>query len=255
MNEIFSLDGKTALVTGASSGLGRQFAKILAAAGANVIALARRLEPLEELRTEIANDGGRALAVCADVTDLSALRKAFETAEQHFGTVTIVVNNAGVSRPAALRSTPEKDWDAVFDANLKAVWQVATEASRRMNKNGEGGSIINIASILAFGAAKALGPYMASKAGVVQLTRAMALEWASDNIRVNAIAPGYFPTEMTGNFFSTPKGLEMIERIPQLRIGDPAELNGPLLLLASDASSYMTGSVITVDGGHLCHTL
>jgi NAD(P)-dependent dehydrogenase (short-subunit alcohol dehydrogenase family) len=255
MNNLFSLDGKTVLVTGASSGLGRQFAKTLAAAGANVVAVARRRERLDELREEITAAGGRALGVCADVTDSRSVRSIFDEAERQFGVVSVVINNAGISRPAPLRSALEEDWDAVIEANLKAVWLVAAEASRRMVDENQGGSIVNIASILAFGAAKALGPYMASKAGVVQLTRSMALEWASDNIRVNAIAPGYFPTEMTGTFFSTPKGLEMIERIPQRRIGDPVDLNGPLLLLASDASSYMTGSVITVDGGHLCHSL
>jgi NAD(P)-dependent dehydrogenase (short-subunit alcohol dehydrogenase family) len=255
MNNLFSLDGKTVLVTGASSGLGRQFAKTLAAAGANVVAVARRRERLDELCSEITAAGGRALGLCADVTDVRAVRRAFDEAERQFGVVSVVINNAGISRPAPLRSTSEEDWGAVIEANLKAVWLVAAEASRRMVNKNQGGSIINIASILAFGAAKALGPYMASKAGVVQLTRSMALEWAGDNIRVNAIAPGYFPTEMTGNFFSTPKGLEMIARIPQRRIGDPTDLNGPLLLLASDASSYMTGSVVTVDGGHLCHSL
>ena len=255
MNNLFSLDGKTVLVTGASSGLGRQFAKTLAAAGANVVAVARRRERLDELCNEITAAGGRALGLRADVTDVRAVRRAFDEAERQFGVVSVVINNAGISRPAPLRSTSEEDWDAVIEANLKAVWLVATEASRRMVNKNQGGSIINIASILAFGAAKALGPYMASKAGVVQLTRSMALEWAGDNIRVNAIAPGYFPTEMTGNFFSTPKGLEMIARIPQRRIGDPTDLDGPLLLLASDASSYMTGSVVTVDGGHLCHAL
>ncbi len=255
MQNLFSLDGKTVLLTGASSGLGRQFAKVLAAAGANVVAIARRREPLERLCDEIVDSGGRALPICADVSDMPAVRNAFDEAERHYGTVTVVVNNAGISRPAALRAASEADWDATFNVNLKAVWQIASEAAERMVKNREPGAIINVASILAFGPAKLLGPYMASKAAVVQLTRAMALEWASDKIRANAIAPGYFPTEMTGNFFSTPKGAEMIRRIPQRRVGDPADLAGPLLLLASDASAYMTGSVITVDGGHLCRTL
>jgi NAD(P)-dependent dehydrogenase (short-subunit alcohol dehydrogenase family) len=195
------------------------------------------------------------LAAKLDVTDPSSLHVVFDQAERQFGIVTILVNNAGVSRAGLLLNLKEEDWDPVMDTNLKAVWMVGREAAVRMAATNKPGTIINIASLLAFGTGKSLGSYMAAKAGVIHLTRSMALEWAPLNIRVNAIAPGYFPTEMTGNYFATPKGREMIGRIPQQRVGVIQELAGPLLLLASDASSYMTGSVLTVDGGHLCSSL
>jgi NAD(P)-dependent dehydrogenase (short-subunit alcohol dehydrogenase family) len=251
----FDLTGKTALVTGASSGFGWHFTKVLAAAGANVIAAARRFERVEQLCQEISMQGYSACPVAMDVTNSDSVASAFDVAEKQFGTVNLVINNAGISRAANLLNTPVEDWDAVMDTNLKAVWSVAREAVARMKAADVDGSIINIASILAYGTGKALGPYMAAKAGVVHLTHSMALEWASLGVRVNAIAPGYFPTEMSGDYFLSPQGKEMIERIPQQRVGGIDELSGPLLLLASDASSYMTGSVLTVDGGHLCMSL
>lgn len=255
MLDSFHLDGRVALVTGASSGFGHYFAKILAEAGARVVAGARRMDRLDHLCEEIRAAGGEACAAELDVTDGDSIEAAFATAESEFGTVQILVNNAGISRGAFLADSSEEDWDAVIDTNLKSVWRVARQAARRMREAGLPGSVINIASILAFGTGKTLGSYMAAKAGVVHLTRAMALEWADLSIRANALAPGYFPTEMSGDFFETARGREMIERIPQKRVGYVEELAGPLLLLASDASSYMTGSVITVDGGHLCQTL
>jgi len=255
MTNLFDLKGRTALVTGASSGFGWHFAKVLAGAGANVVAGARRAEKVHLLRDEITQLGGRALSTALDVTDSGSIQAAFDLAEKYYGTVTILVNNAGISRAGFLLDLSEDDWDAVLNTNLKAVWMVAREAARRMSVARLPGAIINISSLLAFGTSKSLGSYMASKAGVIQLTRSMALEWASRNIRVNAIAPGYFPTEMSGNYFATEKGKEMVARIPQKRVGAINELTGPLLLLASDASSYMTGSVITVDGGHLCAPL
>jgi NAD(P)-dependent dehydrogenase (short-subunit alcohol dehydrogenase family) len=253
--QAFDLSGRVALVTGASSGLGAEFARALATAGARVVVCARRTDRLTALVEEIQAAGGEALAIAMDVTEVASVVAAFEAAEQKFGVVQILVNNAGISRGGLLKDLSEEDWDAVLETNLKSVWRVAREAANRMSAGSVGGSIINISSLLAFGTSKMLGSYMASKVGVVQLTRAMALEWADSGVRVNALAPGYFPTEMTGNYFSTPQGKAMIERIPQKRVGDPAELCGPLLLLASDASSYMTGSVITVDGGHLCQSL
>lgn len=255
MTNLFDLQGRTALVTGASSGFGWHFAQVLADAGANVVVAARRTDRLIQLCGKISELGGNAFTTELDVTDTVSVREAFDAAEQRFGTVSILVNNAGISRAGLLLDLKEQDWDAVLDTNLKAVWIVAREAAVRMAAAEKAGTIINIASLLAFGAGKSLGSYMAAKAGVIHLTRAMALEWAALNIRVNAIAPGYFPTEMTGNYFATAKGLEMIARIPQQRVGAVHELGGPLLLLASDASSYMTGSVITVDGGHLCTAL
>lgn len=255
MINLFDLQGRTALVTGASSGFGWHFAQVLAGAGANVVVGARRSERLDQLCGKISEQGGSAFATKLDVTDAGSVRAAFDIAEQRFGTVTILVNNAGISRAGLLINLQERDWDAVLDTNLKAVWIVAREATVRMAAAEKAGTIINIASLLAFGTGKSLGSYMAAKAGVIHLTRSMALEWAPLKIRVNAIAPGYFPTEMTGNYFATAKGREMIDRIPQQRVGAVQELGGPLLLLASDASSYMTGSVLTVDGGHLCMSL
>jgi NAD(P)-dependent dehydrogenase (short-subunit alcohol dehydrogenase family) len=255
LQPLFDLTGKTALVTGASSGFGWHFSRVLAGAGAKVLAGARRTDRLEELCREIGANGGIAHPASLDVTHKSSIRQAFDVAEAELGTVDILVNNAGISRSGLLLNLAEDDWDAVLNTNLKAVWQVAREAAARMRIASCSGSIINVASILAFGTGKGLGSYMAAKAGVVQLTRAMALEWATMNIRVNALAPGYFPTEISGNFFATPMGQEMIGRIPQQRVGDINELTGPLLMLASDASSYMTGSILTVDGGHLCTSL
>jgi NAD(P)-dependent dehydrogenase (short-subunit alcohol dehydrogenase family) len=253
--QAFDLTGRIALVTGASSGLGAEFARVLAAAGAQVVIGARRSDKLEALAEEIRANGDTALAVAMDVTQADSIAKAFDRAEQEFGVVQVLVNNAGVSQGGFLTELSEEAWDAVLDTNLKAVWRVAREGAKRMQATATSGSIINISSVLAFGTGKTLGSYMAAKAGVVQLTRAMALEWADSHIRVNALAPGYFPTEMSGDFFTTDKGRAMISRIPQQRVGDPAELGGPLLLLASDASSYMTGSIVTVDGGHLCQSM
>ena len=190
-----------------------------------------------------------------DVTESDSIVAAFDFAEQSFGSVSILVNNAGISGPGQLINYSEEKWDAVTDTNLKAVWRVAQVAAQRMVSARVSGSIVNIASVLAYGCGNALGPYMASKAGVVHLTHAMALEWASRNIRVNALAPGYFPTEMTAGYLDAEQGKQMMARIPQGRFGKLDELNGPLLLLASDASSYMTGSVITVDGGQLTQSL
>jgi 3-oxoacyl-[acyl-carrier protein] reductase len=193
MQKLFDLNGKTALVTGASSGLGWAFAQALAAAGASVVVGARRADRLKELCDEIEANGGLARTVELDVTDVGSISGAFDAAESSFGVVDVVVNNAGIRRAGNLLRMEASDWDSILDTNLKAVWQVAAEATRRMVAAEHAGSIINIASVLAFGTGKSLGPYMASKAGVVHLTRSMALEWAGKNVRINALAPGYFP--------------------------------------------------------------
>jgi NAD(P)-dependent dehydrogenase (short-subunit alcohol dehydrogenase family) len=246
----FSLQGRTALVTGASSGLGWHFAQVLSRAGAKVVLAARRLDRLQSLAGEIEGEGGKALAVALDVTDPTSVKTAFEAAGA-LGPVTILVNNAGVPSGSFFTKTSEEEWRSVLAVNLDGVFRVGQEAARRMVAHGAGGSIINIASILGFGAIKTLSAYAASKAAVVSLTKSMALELARDKIRVNALAPGYFSTEINDTFLASETGKRLLAGVPMRRAGDLKELDGPLLLLASDAGSFMTGSVITVDGGHL----
>jgi NAD(P)-dependent dehydrogenase (short-subunit alcohol dehydrogenase family) len=256
MEQIFRLDGKTAFVTGAGSGLGRHFALVLAAAGARVVIGGRREDKLKETAQLVEQAGGTVIYGPLDVCQPASIAAAVDAAEENFGGVDILVNNAGVSGFASLADCDEDNWDSIFDTNLKAVWLVSRELVRRNAAREDGRlSIINIASILATATKVGLGPYMASKAGVEQLTQAMVVEWAAQGVRANAIAPGYFPSEMTEGLFDTPEGREMQERIPLGRTGQLHEISGPLLLLASDASSYMNGSVIAVDGGHLCRTL
>jgi NAD(P)-dependent dehydrogenase (short-subunit alcohol dehydrogenase family) len=247
---IFSLVGKTALVTGASSGLGRHFARVLAAAGAQVVVGARRLDRLQQLEAEIRAGGGKAWAVALDVTDRASVVRAFDAVEASAGPVTILVNNAGVPSSSFFLKTSEQHWRDVMQVNLDGVFRVGQEGAQRMAEKRSGGSIINIASILGFGAIKSLSTYAASKAAVVSLTKSMALELARDGIRVNAIAPGYFSTEFNDAFLAGEAGKRLLARVPMGRAGELQELDGALILLASDAGAFMTGSVITVDGGH-----
>ena len=247
----FDLNGLSALVTGASSGLGRHFARTLAAHGASVALAARRIERLEALASEIREVGGVAHAVRMDVTDARSVQAGLDAVEDVLGVPDILVNNSGIARPATTLEVTEDDWAGVVGTNLEGAWRVAQGTARRMVDAERPGTIINVLSILAFGVARGLGSYAASKAGLLQLTRTMAMELARHGVRVNAIAPGYVFTEMNREFFESDAGVAMTKRIPQRRIGDPSELDGALLLLASDASSYMTGSTIVVDGGHL----
>ena len=249
--ELLSLAGKAALVTGASSGFGRHFARVLAAAGAKVALAARRLEVLEELASEIRRRGGEAVAVAIDVTDRASVAKACAAAEAALGPITILVNNAGIPSGAFFTRTTEEEWRNVMSVNLDGVFRVGQEGARRMAANRSGGSIINIASLLGFGVIKGLSTYSATKAAVISLTKSMALELARDKIRVNALAPGYFATEFNVDYLASEAGKRMISRVPMARAGAVEELDGPLLLLASDAGRFMTGSVVTVDGGHL----
>ena len=249
------LDGRTALVTGASSGLGRHFACILAAHGASVALAARRIERIEALAGEIRDAGSAAHPVRMDVTDAQSVEDGLDSAQDALGAPDILVNNSGIARPASTLDVTEDDWAGVIGTNLEGAWRVAQGTARRMVDTGRPGVIINVLSILAFGVAGGLGPYAASKAGLLQLTRTMAMELARHRVRVNAIAPGYVLTEMNREYFASEAGQAMTKRIPQRRIGDPSELDGALLLLASDASSYMTGSTIVVDGGHLVSSL
>jgi NAD(P)-dependent dehydrogenase (short-subunit alcohol dehydrogenase family) len=251
--KLFDLSGKHALITGASSGLGRHFAGALAGAGAVLSLGARRADALAETVRTVGVD--RAQGLVMDVTDAASIERAFDDAEARFGPVTVLINNAGVTVTRAAIDIDEKAWDQVLDTNLKGVWLAAQTAARRMVKNGTGGSIVNIASILGLRVAGGLAPYAVSKAGVVQLTKSLALEWVRHKIRVNALAPGYIETELNDAFFATEAGQALVKRIPQRRLGSANELDGPLLLLASDAGSYMTGSVVAVDGGHLVSSL
>ena len=251
----FDLSGRAALVTGASSGLGRQFARTLAAHGASVALAARRIGRLEAAACEIRETGGIAHPVRMDVTDARSVGHALDTVREVLGTPDILVNNSGIARPASTLDVTEDDWAAVVGTNLDGAWRVARETAQRMVDTGRPGTIVNVLSALAFRVAGGLGPYAASKAGLLQLTRTMALELARHRVRVNAIAPGYVLTEMNREYFASAAGAAATKRIPQRRIGDPSDLDGALLLLASDASSYMTGSTIVVDGGHLVSSL
>ncbi len=247
----FNLTGKVVLVTGASSGFGEHFAHVLSTAGARVIVGARRKDRLQKLVADIDASGGKALAIAMDVTDADSVAAAFDQAEAAFGTVTVLINNAGVAAPKTVHKTTETDWDFVVDTNLKGAWLVAAEAARRMVSAGTPGVIVNIASVLGLATSTGHGIYSASKAGVIQLTKHMALELARKNIRSNAICPGYFKTEMNGEYFESDAGKAYIESTPTGRLGLMEEMDGPLLLLASDAGSFINGAVIPVDGGHL----
>jgi NAD(P)-dependent dehydrogenase (short-subunit alcohol dehydrogenase family) len=224
---------------------------VLAAAGASVTVAARRETALAETVASIAASGGKAQAVRMDVTDASSIERGFAEAEAGFGPVRVVINNAGITMTRAALEVAERDWAGILDTNLKGSWLVAQHAARRLIHHGSGGSIVNIASILGLRVAGGVSPYAVSKAGVLQMTKALALEWARHRIRVNALAPGYIETDLNDDFFSSDAGKALIRRIPQRRLGEATELDGPLLLLASDAGSYMTGSVVAVDGGHL----
>lgn len=247
-NGLFDLTGKRALVTGASGGLGAHFAAVLARAGAEVILAARRVDALAEVAASL---GGSASTVALDVTDAEGVSAAIAGV----GPLDILINNAGIVRSNPALDQTIEDWDAVLDTNLKGMFLVAQAVGRSMRDTKRGGSIVNVASILGFRQAGGVLPYAVSKAGVIQMTKSLALEVARFGIRVNALAPGYLSTDLNREFFESPPGLEMIRRIPQRRLGQLEDLDGPLLLLASDASRYMNGSTLVVDGGHLVSTL
>jgi NAD(P)-dependent dehydrogenase (short-subunit alcohol dehydrogenase family) len=255
MNDLFSLTGKVALITGASSGLGRHFAVTLAKAGASVAVVARRKEKLFEVVDEINALNGRAYATSMDVSDRASVCAAIEEITRELGTVDIAVNNAGVTDTKRPLEYTDDDWQAIVGTNLSGAWIVMQEAARSMIAANISGSIINITSILAERVAGGVGPYSASKAGLKHLTRAFALEMARHNIRVNSIAPGYIATELNRDFLVSEAGEKLKTRIPARRFGDCEDLDGALLLLASRAGRYMSGSEIVVDGAHLCSSL
>lgn len=250
------LVGKTALVTGATGGLGEHLAHVLARAGATVFVSGRREERLHAVVDAILAAGGAAVPLTLDVTDAQSVARAFAKADTEADGIDILVNNAGVSHEThSVLDITEAEWDTTIDTNLKGPWLVARAFAHRRVARAEPGTIINIASILGKRVTGGVAAYTASKAGLIQLTKSLALELARYRIRVNAIAPGYFETDINAGFFETDAGKAMIKRIPQRRVGRLADLDGPTLLLASDASAYMTGSVIDVDGGHLVSSL
>lgn len=246
----FSLQGKLILVTGASSGLGRHFAKLVSQAGARVVVAARRVDKLSSLVSDIKGGGGTAWPLRLDVTDSASVKTCFDELA-FLGDIDVVINNAGVTVTKSLLDQSEKDFDDVLDTNLKGCWLVATEAARRMKEAARPGNIINIASILGERVAGGVAPYAISKAAVIQATKSMALELARYNIRVNALMPGYVITELNQNFLTSEVGDKLRMRIPSRQFCRLEDLNGPLLLLASDAGQGMSGSCIAVDRTHL----
>ena len=245
--QLFDITGRVALVTGASSGLGAHFAQTLAENGARLVLVARRADRLEALKKTIEAAGGHAIAVEADVLDRAAMARAFDAAEKAFGTVTILINNAGVGHADRVHEMPEETWRRVLGTNLDAVHYWAQEAARRMIAAKKQGAIVNIASILGFAVSKGVAAYSVAKAGVVQLTRALALELSFRGVRVNAIAPGFFATEINDEYLKSKP--ELARSIPAGRIGETRDLDGALLLLVSDAGRFIAGTTVVVDGG------
>jgi len=256
MADRFDLTGRIALVTGASSGLGKHFAGVLSAAGAKVVLAARRTERLEALAAEIEAKGGEALAVSMDVTKADTIQAALEATIARFGEpADVIVNNSGLSREGFFTVMDEDDFDLVMDTNTKGVWLVARAFAGALVKAGKTGSMINIASVAGKRVGYTMAAYCASKAACEHMTRAMAIEMARYGVRVNAIAPGYFETEINDTFLASEEGQKMRKRIPMRRFGEYEELSGPLLLLASEAGGFMTGSTVVVDGGHMWGSL
>ncbi len=244
-DQLFSVRGKTIAVTGGSSGLGLRMVQVLVSQGARVVSISRT-----HAGESICPSGGEVLEIMADVTHPDEIVRAFDEAETRFGPITTLFNNAGVAHMARALDTTREMLEHIFEVNVAGAFFVAQEAARRMITQGQGGSIVNITSILGERPQKGAAAYSMSKACVSQMTRALALEWASHDIRVNAISPGWFPTRINEEQLQGPAGGYLKGRNPMRRLGDPQDLDGVVLMLASDASRYMTGSIITVDGGH-----
>jgi len=245
---MFDLTGRIVLITGASSGFGAHFAEVLGRANAHLYLAARRTQQLERIAAGLPEAIRPRVSILAmDVSNAESVQHALASVKE----LDVVVNNAGVVRNAAALEQSESDWDSVLDTNLKGSFLVSQAAGRIMAAQGRGGAIINIASILGIRQSSTVLPYAVSKAGLIQMTKVLALELARFDIRVNALAPGYFHTQLNDAFWRSPAGEALVRRIPQRRLGQLADLDGPLLLLASEASRYMTGAVLAVDGGHL----
>ncbi len=249
VQDMFNLSGQVALVTGASSGLGARFAKVLAEQGAAVALVARRAERMAQVKHQIERAGGRAVAIEADVRDRAAMISAFDQAEAALGTVTVLVNNAGIVHATRAVEISEEEWRRVLGTNLDAVFFWAQEAARRMLAADVGGAIVNISSVLGLGVDKGVAAYATAKAGVIQITKALALELAFKGIRVNAIAPGWFVTELNQEYLESERGKALMRQIPVGRFGADGDLDGALLLLVSDAGRFITGATVVVDGG------
>ncbi|MBM3478919.1 MAG: glucose 1-dehydrogenase [Alphaproteobacteria bacterium] len=251
MSRIFSLAGRAALVTGASSGLGVHFARLLAGEGAAVALAARRAERIDALAAELRGSGAAAIAVAMDVTDPASVQRAIEQAERRLGRLDILVNNAGITASSRFLETSEEEWNAVLDTDLTGLMRVGQETARRMAARGEGGAILNVASILGVRPAPQVAAYAAAKAAAISLTQSMALELARHRIRVNALAPGYIETDLNSAFLRSPAGEALARRVPMRRFGAAEDLDGAVLLLVSDAGRFITGATLPVDGGHL----
>ncbi len=258
MGQQFDLSGKVALVTGASSGLGTRFAQVLASHGAEVVLASRRLDRLKELRAEIEAAGGAANAVAMDVTDVESIRAAVAEAERETGPIDILINNSGVTNTQRLAEVTPADFDFVMNTNARGAFFVAQEVARRMIERSKSAApgdrprqarIINVASVAGLRAVAQIGVYAMSKAALIQLTRTMALEWGRFNINVNAICPGYIRTPFNDHHWDTDGGKRLINMLPRKRLGEPQDLDGLLLLLASDQSGFINGSIITADDG------
>ncbi|MBT6274331.1 MAG: SDR family oxidoreductase [Chromatiales bacterium] len=253
--ELFSMKGERVLVTGASSGLGEHFARVLAAAGADVALAARRLDACEALADEIRAMGRNAVSIQMDVCDSDSVQEGIDRAVDQLGDVSVLINNAGVTETVGFVEQSKESWDRIIDTNLNGAWAVARATAAHMTGGGAGGNIINIASVMSFRVAGHLAAYCTSKGALLQLTRAMGLELARHGVRVNALAPGYIATPFNAEYFATGAGQKIIDRIPQRRLGEVADLDGAILLLASKASTYMTSTVVHVDGGHVQSSL
>ena len=246
---VFDLTGKRILVTGASMGLGKRFGWTLARAGAEVILAARSEDKLKELADSIAAFGGKCVCVALDVRDRSAIRETVDSIEQA-GPIDVLVNNAGIAIVKAPERYQDDDWDNVYETNLRGPWVLAQAIIQRRLKDGRPGNIVNIASILGMRPLGHIAPYAAAKAGLINLGRELCVDLAGRGIRVNALAPGYFETEMNRDWLKSPAGERLRQRIPTGRFGQPEDLDGAILFLASDASVFMNGQVLTIDGGH-----